>query len=98
MVDSITLAVRDDNSADDAEKIVVWARKHKGADAHIVFDYMIQGNVGVKGALNGVTVQWDHNDDGVADNAVHVRPGQTVTRAGDGFVVSGDAAAAEVLV
>jgi len=56
----------------------------------------------VLGALNGVTVQWSHREailaetpEGeenvtatIAAEAVHVRPGQTLTRTADGFEVS----------
>lgn len=93
MTSTFELVKRDDNSAEDAEKLVEWVRKVKGADAHIVFDYIPLGDPErgsveyVAGALNGVTVQWDHDDDGVADGAIHVRPGGIVTRLAVGFVV-----------
>ena len=57
---SITLEVRDDNSTEDAERVVAWARGFKGADAHIVFDYIDVGAEREPGALNGVTIQWGH--------------------------------------
>ena len=53
---------RDDNSSEDAEKLVKWATQFDGVDAHIVFDYITDslGN-SMRGALNGVTLQWDHD-------------------------------------
>jgi len=93
MNSTFELIKREDNSAEEAEKLVAWVRKVKGADAHIVFDYIPMGDPErgpveyVIGALNGVTVQWDHDDDGVADGAIHVRPGGVVTRLDAGFSV-----------
>jgi hypothetical protein len=62
MAQSITLSAREDNSIENAEKVVTWARKFKDADAHIVIDYVpaADGQESIPGALNGVTVQWGH--------------------------------------
>lgn len=95
MTDTFKFPKREDNSTEDAEKVVAWARKFKGVDAHIVIDYISVGNgaggtMSVPGALNGVTLQWDHDDDGVADGAIHARPGSTITRTANGFEVVAD--------
>jgi hypothetical protein len=62
MAASITLAVRDDNSTEDAEKVVKWASKFGDVEAFIVFDYVqvSEGREAIAGTLNGVTVQWSH--------------------------------------
>jgi len=87
-----------------AERVVAWVRAIKGsdADAHIVYDYIPVAGGAIPGALNGVTVQWAHVEAviqetperepnivaPVASEAVHVRPGQTITHTKDGFEVS----------
>jgi len=89
MADTTTLATADNGSDATvaAERVVTWAHGFKGADAHIVYDYIPVAGGAIPGALNGVTIQWDHDDDGIADFAVHVRPGGTVTKTSDGFQV-----------
>jgi len=124
MPNSITLPIQEENSSVDAEKVVVWAQGFDGVDAHIVWNYIPIGDGMERGDLNGVTIQWAHEDttlepavlgdatiefvdrDGdeqsigvqyvdvpalvapTATEAVHVRPGQTITRTKNGFEVT----------
>lgn len=93
MTNSIILPRREDNSTTDAEKVVAWVRGFPGTDAHIVMDYLVlrkpntAGAQGVPGPLRGVTVQWDHNDDGIPDKAIHLPVGATLHRVANGFEV-----------
>ena len=98
MSDTFVFPKRDDNSTEDAEKLVKWARQVLNGEviveANIVFDYITVGSVehgnlqAVPGALNGVTLQWDHDGDGNPDGAVHAPAGSTITRLkGGGFQV-----------
>ena len=87
--DSIHLPAREDNSTVDAEKVVAWARKFPGVDAHIILNYITPGTgESVPGSLNGVTIQWDHDNDGNPDHAVHAVVGSTITRTVEGFEVT----------
>jgi len=124
MPNSITLPIQEENSTVDAEKVVAWATQVEGVDAHIVWNYIPIGDGMERGDLNGVTIQWAHEDttlepaqlidtiveftdrDGddweypvqligvpavvapTATKAVHVRPGQTITRTKNGFEVT----------
>lgn len=104
MSKSFTLPKRDDNSTEDAEKLVKWAHTFEDVEAHIVMDYIPMGSAEfgnqqmVPGALNGVTLQWgiyvDVNPDDdvppvrVAEKAVHAPAGSTIVRTPDGFEVT----------
>lgn len=94
MSDRHVFPKRDDNSTEDAEKVVAWAHTFPGVDAHIVMDYITEGSVEhgnlrmVPGGLNGVTIQWDHDGDGNPDFAVHAPAGSTIVRTGDAFEVT----------
>lgn len=89
MTKSFAFPKRDDNSSEDAEKLVRWAQSFVGVDAHIVYDYIADGLGNfMRGALNGVTLQWDHDGDGNPDGAVHAPAGATVVRLDKGFEIS----------
>lgn len=99
MSDTFVFPKREDNSTEDAEKLVKWARKLAPdgtvlVDAHIVFNYITLGSAehgnlqSIPGSLNGVTLQWDHDGDGNPDGAVHAPAGSTIKRLEKGFEVS----------
>lgn len=98
MSETFTFPRRDDNSSEEADKLVAWATTFDGVDAHIVWDSVPDSNGQViRGALNGVTLQWGHvvededpetPDVMVPSGAVHAPAGSTITRAGKGFEVT----------
>lgn len=84
----------------DVEALIKWVTRHPGVEAFPVYDYVAlevpdrRGADAVPGALNGVTIQWDVEDQliletpddedeenivhPVAASAVHVRVGDTI--------------------
>jgi hypothetical protein len=99
------------SSRDDVKALVKWATAHPGVEAFPVFDYIAldvpdpSGANAIRGALNGVTVQWDVHDElvletpegepnvvhPVAGGAVHVRVGGTIAAGISGFTVENPA-------
>lgn len=91
----------------DVEALIKWVTRHPGVEAFPVYDYVAlevpdrRGADAVPGALNGVTVQWDVEDQliletpadeenivhPVAASAVHVRVGDTISVSTNGFEV-----------